>query len=381
VDEILDQLSNLLARTFGAPRISVWTRFEADDHFHQVRSTNIEPPPPPLAGDHPVVAALAETVEPIELKGVLAPGKDDTFLEKTEAVLGVPVLGAGELVAFLVLGPGPAGRGYDLDDRDLLRAIAHHVGVLLAHSGLADERQAAAEIDALNRFAAFYLHDFKNLTARLSLVAQNAVKHGEDPEFQTSAMKTVTRTAQQMSALIARLSNRSPALGQVQPVDIVELVEGTVASLGPDFGVELVRPPEGFSPVLAVPEQLQQVVLNLLLNARKAIEAGAAGGKGATGVRVELGTGEGHVRMDVVDEGPGVPPERLRTLFRPFQSGTSGGFGIGLYESKRIVESYGGTLRLESTLGRGTRVTVELPAVATEAGVGQTAEALKEQKR
>jgi signal transduction histidine kinase len=85
--------------------------------------------------------------------------------------------------------------------------------------------------------------------------------------------------------------------------------------------------------------------------------------------------------MDVVDEGPGVPPERLRTLFRPFQSGTSGGFGIGLYESKRIVESYGGTLRLESTLGRGTRVTVELPAVATEAGVGQTAEALKEQKR
>ena len=80
------------------------------------------------------------------------------------------------------------------------------------------------------------------------------------------------------------------------------------------------------------------------------------------------------------DAGPGIPPERLRNLFQPFQSSAPGGFGIGLYESKRIVESYRGTLRVESEPGKGTRVVVELPAVAPGAPVVQTSAAVKESK-
>jgi hypothetical protein len=68
----------------------------------------------------------------------------------------------------------------------MLRAIAHHAGVLLGHARMADDRQASAELDALNRFAAFYLHDFKNLAARLSLVTQNAAKH-ERIEFRAES--------------------------------------------------------------------------------------------------------------------------------------------------------------------------------------------------
>jgi putative PEP-CTERM system histidine kinase len=379
-EEILDRLLELLAGTFGTGRLSVWMRYEADDRFHQVRSTNIEPPPAPLSRAHPVVAALAATDAPIELGRLDSPEDGDPFLEKTSAVLGVPVLGAGALLAFVVLGPGPSGAGYDADDRDLLRAIAHHAGVLLAHARLADDRQAAAEIDALNRFAAFYLHDLKNLTARLSLVAQNAAKHGEDPEFRASAMKTVERTAQQMSELMARLSRRAPALGRVQSVDLRELVETTVRSLGPEFGAEVAASAGEGPHVLAVPEQVQQVVLNLVLNAKKATGELAGDGTRAPALRIAVGAGSDseHARLEVVDEGPGIPPERLRTLFEPFRSGTSGGFGIGLYESKRIVESYGGTLRVDSAPGRGTRVTVELPAVAPEATVGQTSQTVKE---
>jgi signal transduction histidine kinase len=93
---------------------------------------------------------------------------------------------------------------------------------------------------------------------------------------------------------------------------------------------------------------------------------------------VRLSAADGKVRLEVDDEGPGIPPERLRNLFQPFQSKEPGGFGIGLYESKRIVESYRGTLRVESEPGRGTRVAVELPAVAPGAPVVQTAAAVKE---
>ena len=372
VDQILDRLLGLMARTFGTGRLSIWLHFDADDRFHQVRSVNVEAAPPPLSRDHAVAAALAAGDGPVELDAQ-AP---EPFFEATRAVLGVPLRGAGELVGFVALGAGPGG-GYDLDDRDLLRAIAHHVGVLLAQAQLGEERQASAELDALNRFAAFYLHDFKNLTARLSLVAQNAAKHGDDPEFRAQAMRTVGRTAEQMTELITQLSRRSPAHGRVATVDVRALVEGTIDSLGPDFGARLEPARDVEGDVLAVPEQLQQVVLNLLLNAKQASErTGTPGDSPAVVVRVD-GAG-GRVRLEVADHGPGIPPERLRNLFQPFRSTTPGGFGIGLYESKRIVESYRGTLRVESEPGEGARVVVELPAVAVPAAVGQTSAAIKE---
>jgi putative PEP-CTERM system histidine kinase len=372
-EQVLDRLLDVLGRTFAAPRLSIFMRYEADDRYHQVRSVNIEAPPAPITRGHPVAAAIARVDEAAELPPPGAP-EGDAFLEATRAVLGVPLRGAGELLGFVTLSAVPGGSGYDVDDRDLLRAIAHHAGVLLAHARMAEDRQASAELDALNRFAAFYLHDFKNLAARLSLVAQNAGKHGDDPEFRAEAMKTVARTSEQMGKLLAQLSHRSPGLGRVTPLDIEALVAGTLRSLGPDAGV-------GFSvegepgQVLAAPEQLQQVVLNLVLNAKRAVEK--AGGGASIDVTLRGGLA-GRVRLDVADTGLGIPAERMRTLFQPFQSGTSGGFGIGLYESKRIVESYKGTLRVESEAGRGTRVVVELPAVAGAAAVMQTSATAKE---
>ncbi len=373
-DEILDRLIDLLARTFGAGRLSIWMRYEADERFHQVRTMNLEAPHPPLAGDHPVVAALTRADEPTVLVGSGLAGAE-SFLEASRAALAVPLRGAGELLGFVALSAGPSSDsagGYDVDDLDLLRAIAHHAGVLLAHARLAEDRQSAAELDALNRFTAFYLHDFKNLAARLSLVAQNASRHGNDPEFREQAMQTVGRTAEQMGELLAQLSRRSTAHGKVTELDFAELVEGTVQSLGPDFGAALEAAPGHAQHVVAVAEQLQQVVLNLLLNAKKAAERSDRA-PGGPAVHLRLSAADGKTRLEVSDEGPGIPPERLRTLFQPFQSQAPGGFGIGLYESKRIVESYRGTLRVESEPGRGTRVIVELPASTAGAPVVRSA--------
>lgn len=372
VEQVLDRLLDVLGRTFAAPRLSIFMRYEADDRFHQVRSLNIEAPPAPIGDGHPVVVALSGADEPTDLRASDA-GTADAFLVATRAVFGVPLRGAGELLGFVTLGPRPGGEGYDVDDRDMLRAIAHHAGVLLGHARMADDRQASAELDALNRFAAFYLHDFKNLAARLSLVTQNAAKHGEDPEFRAESMKTIARTAEQMGDLMAQLSRRSPGHGRVAALEVAELVAATLRSLGPDAGVALELEGEP-GQVLAVPEQLQQVLLNLVLNAKRAVERDGA----KAPVRVSVTRSSDRVRLEVVDTANGIPPERLRTLFQPFQSGEAGGFGIGLYESKRIVESYRGTLRLESEVGRGTRVVVELPAIASAAAVVQTAGAEKE---
>ena len=179
-----------------------------------------------------------------------------------------------------------------------------------------------------------------------------------------------------MSELIGQLSRRSPAHGRVAEVDVADLVAGTIASLGPEFGARLAPAGKPAGLVLAVPEQLQQVVLNLLLNAKRASER--AGWDASTpAVEVAVEPVGGRLRLVVADRGQGIPPT-ARNLFQPFQSTTPGGFGIGLYESKRIVESYRGTLRVESEPGQGARVVVELPAVAVAPAVGHTSATSKE---
>ncbi|MGH2621322.1 MAG: GAF domain-containing protein, partial [Anaerolineales bacterium] len=157
VDSILDQLLDLLSRTFGAGRISIWLRYEADGRFHQVRSANTEPAPPPLDCSHPVVARLQASDQPVNVeqprRGDAEERTLDGFLEATQAVLCIPIRCDGELASFVALSRELHGDRYAADDCDLLRAISHHVGVLFSHARLAEERRGAAELEALHRFS------------------------------------------------------------------------------------------------------------------------------------------------------------------------------------------------------------------------------------
>jgi signal transduction histidine kinase len=67
------------------------------------------------------------------------------------------------------------------------------------------------------------------------------------------------------------------------------------------------------------------------------------------------------VVVTVADTGEGIGPADLRTLFQPFRTTKTDGLGIGLYECKRVIEAHGGTIRVESEVGRGTSVRIELP--------------------
>ena len=150
----------------------------------------------------------------------------------------------------MALGKQLHGEAYGTDDCDLLHGIAHHVGTLLSHANLAEERQAAAELEALHRFSVFCLHDLKNLAARLSLVAQNAEHHGKDPAFQESAMRTVADTANKMTTLMSKLSrNRSrPCLWRrAEPIDMSNLIDETVAPIRGEGHVGLSRQREACS--------------------------------------------------------------------------------------------------------------------------------------
>ncbi len=361
IESILDQLLDLLGRTFGAGRISIWMRYESDGRFHQVRSANIEPAPPPLDLSHPVIARMMTTDKPVRLEESLTTDGSaaDPFLKATGAVLCVPIRSGDELTAFVALSRELRGEQYGTDDCDLLRAISHHAAVLLSHARLSDERRASAELEALHRFSAFCLHDVKNLAAGLSLVVKNAQVQGHDPAFHQSAMRTVASTVQKMMALMTKLSLRSGHTemadqGLWELVDMSALIAETVDSINGGLRVPVQQTGGNVPRVRVRREQIQQVLLNVILNAQQVV---ADRGE----IRIDTEQIRESVVVTVTDTGPGIPSAELRTLFQKFRTTKAGGLGIGLYQCKQIIEAHRGKISVNSEAGRGTCVRIELP--------------------
>jgi signal transduction histidine kinase len=112
--------------------------------------------------------------------------------------------------------------------------------------------------------------------------------------------------------------------------------------------------------------QLQQVLLNLIINARQAMPNGGQLTV-AVSTNVEAGVGEISVR----DSGEGIPPETLRKIFDPYfttktaDSQGQGGTGLGLSMAREVIEAHHGRIRVESTVGQGTTFTLKLPLVGS----------------
>ncbi|MCA9273753.1 MAG: hypothetical protein KDA31_11995 [Phycisphaerales bacterium] len=112
---------------------------------------------------------------------------------------------------------------------------------------------------------------------------------------------------------------------------------------------------------------IKQAVLNLLLNALQAMGDAERPGTREIYMRTELGEDDGHpvARLRVADTGPGMDEATTQRIFTPYFTTKSGGTGLGLPTSRRIVEEHGGRIEVHSELGRGTEFTLVLPVPET----------------
>ena len=153
-------------------------------------------------------------------------------------------------------------------------------------------------------------------------------------------------------------------------VDLNEVVERTLALRSYELKVENIVVDCAFDPdlpaTLADPYQLQQVVLNLLVNAEQALLQGR--GQGNIWIRTMRLPGD-RLALEVADDGPGIPPEIAPRVFDPFFTTKPPGVGTGLGLSivYGIVQQHGGEVSLESTPGAGAKFVVELPVVESPA--------------
>ncbi len=373
VQQIWNRYLEWLSRTFGTSRVTIWKYFDVDGRYHQIRMerrrrkwtenkrslTTRDPLPIPEA--HPIILHMKEQQEPVLIKeGQSAVDDWGEFLHVTQAHVCVPLLtGDGRLLGFCTLSKELPDEGYDQDDFDLLRAIAHHVTMLLLQFQLQEERSSSAKWEAVYRFAGFYMHDLKNLAGNLSLLVQNVEQYGNDPEFQASAMRTIRNTSQRIIDLMGELASQAkePNLSEgavTQAVNLNMLVKETLAAVNGSGCQPNFHPGQEVPMLPLKAESVKQVLLNLILNARQAT------GENGT---IDISTAyDGElVIVEIVDTGTGMSVAQLENLFQPFKSSKKNGLGVGLFQCKRIVEDHQGMIHIESQEGRGTTVIITFP--------------------
>ena len=211
-------------------------------------------------------------------------------------------------------------------------------------------------MQAFQTMATFFVHDLKNTAWTLSLLVDNLRQHFDRPEFRDEAVRAVSKSVARINDLVRRIGSLRDELrlNRAQ-ADVNELAEAALQECAGMTDVKLVKNLAPLPPLDVDREQLHKVIVNLLVNAK---EASRPGGE----IRLHTSQRNGHGVLAVEDDGCGMSAEFLKQrLFKPFQTTKKKGIGIGMFQSKMIVEAHGGRMEVDSEEGRGTTFRVLLP--------------------
>ncbi|HUW82112.1 MAG TPA: ATP-binding protein [Phycisphaerae bacterium] len=244
--------------------------------------------------------------------------------------------------------------------QDPLTAMEQRIGELT------EQLRQAQKLAAMGTMSAMLLHELNNLLTPLVSYAQYASTK-DDRELMRKALLKAVEQAEKVSGMSDRIlnmaTNQDPG---VAPTGLKVVADEAVACVGRDLAKDNITLAVNIDPelkVLANAHQLQQVVYNLILNARQAML-----GKGG---RLSISAqDEGrNVRLSVADTGIGIKPEYLGRIFEPFfttkrsaDRADRRGIGLGLAVCKDIIEEHGGTIEVASAASAGATFVITLPA-------------------
>ena len=279
------------------------------------------------------------------------------FLDERTIWVGIPLLHHQRLIGLVLLAAPEYRRQLDWEDFDLLRTAGNQAASSLAEALGQEALSHAQRFEEFNRRFAFILHDIKNLVSQLSLVARNAERHADNPEFRADMVATLQASVGKMNELLARLAPHAPSRVQrIEPQSLRPILSAAIAAKRRDRDVQLL----GDAGVSALVDAgaLEQAVGHLLQNALD-----ASSGEPVT---VRVGCDGPDVSIVIADKGVGMDGDFIRNrLFQPFASTKPGGFGIGAFEARSLVTAMGGRIGVDSRPGRGTTFTILLPSVET----------------
>lgn len=268
----------------------------------------------------------------------------------------LPLMAGERGLGVLILADRVNAIPYSLEEMDILKCIGDQVAAGLLQLRLTEELMQNRELGAFQSMSTFFVHDLKNAASSLSLLFENLKEHFDDPDFREDALRAISSAVGRINQIIGRLGSLRQKL-ELKPVsvDLNKLVAETIEGLGAADQIEFSKNLESLPPIKGDRGQLESLLTNLLVNAREAL---GPGGK----ITVETARRENGVLLSVADDGCGMTPAFMKeSLFRPFHTTKKKGLGIGMFQSRLIVEAHRGSMQVDSELGRGTTFRITLP--------------------
>ncbi len=319
---------------------------------------------PLVAGSTDLAAYLERTGGVVELGSIREDSSADVtaflpewMLAEDRAWVLVPLIHFERLVGAVLLEQPLVARILDWEDHDLLRVAGRQVASYLAEARGQEALSDARRFDEFNRRFAFIMHDIKNLVSQLSLLARNAERHADNPDFRVDMIDTLKNSVGKMNDLLARLAQHH--LGKpddAAPHSLHELAQKIVSARIGGHPVRICARDD----VMAIvdPDRFTQALGHLVQNAVD------ASGNGAP-VDIVIARRGLEASVEVIDRGTGMSADFIRSrLFAPFASTKNGGFGIGAYEARSIIAGMKGRIEVQSREGEGSRFTILLPMAA-----------------
>jgi PAS domain S-box-containing protein len=261
----------------------------------------------------------------------------------------------------------------------MLTDIGNRIGQHLDHRRLQTELRQQREVlfqseklSALGRLVAGVAHEMNNplgiISSRIELMLGETEGQGL-PAQVLEDLKVIHRNVLRVAGVAQALrSFARQSTGDRRPVDLNTVVAETLLLVGRPISTDNVRITTALDPalpsLLGDANALQQVLLNLLTNAREAL---AGGGE----ISIQTGCDParpGRLHLIVTDTGPGIPPAHLPHLFEPFYTTKPSGTGLGLAVSYGIVQDHLGTIDVHSVAGQGATFTLSFPVLESLPG-------------
>jgi signal transduction histidine kinase len=238
--------------------------------------------------------------------------------------------------------------------------------------GLREQLMESQRLATIGTIAAVIAHEFNNILTPIVSYSQYALQSAESDKPDLELMKKALAKSYQGSSKAGRICTSMLGLARGESsfgdVEVQKLVDETLLVLAREPHKDGIALRIQVQPGLKVhgdPIQLEQVLLNLLINARHAL-LGKGGSLTVKAAACEEKPDE--IKLQVIDTGPGIPEKVIPKIFDPFfttkgttKKGEAKGTGLGLAICKEIVDAHGGRIEVQSELGKGTTFSVYLP--------------------
>lgn len=249
---------------------------------------------------------------------------------------------------------------------NLSQLTGAHKGYVLVLEDITEKKKIEEELfratkhASVGRLAAGVAHEIGNPLASISSLVQE-LQTEESKPFVRESLTTIDEQVHRIARIVRNLGDFARLYPrQKMPTNLRETLENTLNLVRYDHQfkkIEIRTDVHDTPPIRIDPDQIQQVFLNLILNARDAMPDGGS-------LDISIGQTDGQVRMVFADTGSGIGAEVKDKVFDPFFStkGPSKGTGLGLSICYSIIKDHGGTIEIDSTKDKGTKFIITIPA-------------------